>query len=193
MIRTMSPRRRAAFGLWAALTFSSAVLVHGVIHAAGARAFVWDSPAHAVMLVAALGLLAAVAGPLGLVGPARERRRRLALVRAGLGPVTPAVAAFGLLTQAAVAALLFAAENAALDPERVATAVLCGLIALLCSAFLFRAARDRFVALLVALAQTLAPAIPRASLRRRAVRPLRTTLPYRLFRPTRPPPAFATA
>ena len=188
----MFPRRRAALGLWAALTFSSAVLVHGVIHFAGARAFVWDTPAHAVMLVVALGLLAAVAAPLGLVGPARERRRRLALVRAGLGPVTPGLSAFGLLIQAALAVLLLAAENASLDPERLATAVLCGLLALLCSGFLFRATRDRVVAVLIARAAAAAPAIPRAVLRRRTLRPLRATLPYRLFRPNRPPPALAT-
>ncbi|MEA2688019.1 MAG: hypothetical protein QOD51_626 [Candidatus Eremiobacteraeota bacterium] len=187
----MSPRRRAALGLWAALTFSSAVIVHGVVHAVGSRAFVWDSPAHAVMLAAALGLLAAVAAPLGLVGPARERRRRLALVRAGLGPVTPGVAAFGLLTQALVAALLLLAENAALEPERLGIALLCGLVALVCSAFLFRATRDRVFALLVALAEAVGPAAPRATFRRRNRRPLRAALPYRLFRPNRPPPAFA--
>jgi hypothetical protein len=187
----MSPRRRAAFGLWAALTFSSAVLVHGVIHAAGARAFVWDSPAHAVMLAAALGLLAAVAAPLGLVGPARERRRRLALVRAALGPVTPGVAAFGLATQAGLAGMLLAAEGASLEPDRLAQALLCGLIALICSAFLFRAARDRVVALLVALAAALAPATPRAALRRRTPRTAAATVPYRLFVPNRPPPALA--
>lgn len=187
----MSPRRRAALGLWAALTFSSAVLVHGVIHAAGARAFVWDTPAHGLMLLVGLGLLAAVAAPLGLVGPARERRRRLALVRAGLGPVTPGLAAFGLLTQAGLAALLLAAENAALEPDRLAVALLCGLVALLCTAFLFRATRDRVVALLVAFAEALAPAAPRAALHRDAVRPLRAALPYRLFRPNRPPPPLA--
>jgi hypothetical protein len=191
MMRTMSSRRRAALGLWAALTFSAAVLVHGVVHAVGARTFAWDSPAHGVMLLGALALLAAVAAPLGLVGPARERRRRLALVRAGLGPVTPHLALYGLLTQAGLAAALLAAENAALEPDRLALAVLCGLVALLCTGFLFRATRDRVVALLVALTEALAPAGPRAALRRRAVRPVRATLPYRLFRPNRPPPALA--
>ena len=187
----MTPQRRAAFGLWAALTFSSAVLVHGVVHAVGARAFVWDSSAHVVMLVVALALLAAVAAPLGLIGSSRERRRRLALVRAALGPVTRAVAAFGLLSQAAVALLLFAPEGIALDPERLVSALLCGLVALLCSALLFRATRDRVVALLVALVAAFAPAPPRATVRRRRPRPARATVPYRLFVPNRPPPAFA--
>ena len=187
----MSPRRRAALGLWAALTFSAAVIVHGVIHAVGARAFVWDTPAHGAMLLAAVGLLAAVAAPLGLIGPARERRRRLALVRTGLGPVTPGLAAFGLLTQAALAALLLVAENASLEPDRLVLALLCGLAALLCTAFLFRATRDRVVALLVAFAEAVAPAAPRATVGRRAPRPVRSTLPYRLFRPNRPPPPLA--
>jgi hypothetical protein len=187
----MSPRRRAALGLWAALTFSAAVLVHGVVHAVGAQAFVWDSPAHAVMLVAALGLLAGVAAPLGLIGSNRERRRRLALVRAALGPVTPGTAAFGLAVQAALAALLLAAEGASLEPDRLVLALACGLFALLCSAFLFRAARDRVVALLVALAAAVAPATPRAALRRAVPRPAAATVPYRLFVPNRPPPALA--
>ena len=183
--------RSAAFGLWAALTFSCAVLVHGVIHAVGAGAFVWDSPAHLVMLVAALGMLAAVAVPLGLVGRARERRRRLALVRARLGRLTPATAAFGALVQAAIAILLLAAEGASLEPARLGAALVCGLVALVCTAFLFRAGRDRVVALLAAFAtaadQTTAP----PPVRRLALRPARATVPYRLFVPNRPPPLAA--
>jgi hypothetical protein len=180
--------RSAAFGLWAALTFSCAVLVHGVIHAVGAQAFVWDSPAHVVMLAVALGLLAAVAAPLGLVGPARERRRRLALVRARLGPPGLATAAFGALTQAAVAVLLLVAEGASLEPARLAIALACGLVALACSAFLFRATRDRIVALLAAFAAAADKATAPPRLRRLALRPARATVPYRLFVPNRPPP-----
>jgi hypothetical protein len=187
----MAPRRRAAIGIWIALTFSSAVLVHGVIHAIGARAFVWDSPAHAAMLLAALAMLAAVAGPLGVVGPAGERRRRLALIRAGLGPVGPALTGFGLATQAAIAAALFGAEGVSLDPERLVMALVCGLIALFCSSFLFRATRDRVVAVLLALAATAETSVSRIASRRRRRRPAHATIPYRLFVPTRPPPAFA--
>ena len=113
------------------------------------------------MLAAALGMLVAVAVPLGLVGLARERRRRLALVRAGLGPVTPALAAFGLLVQGVLALLLLGAEGASLDPERLVTALGCGLLALLVSAFLFRAARDRVVALLEAFAAAVTTGLPR--------------------------------
>jgi len=180
--------RSAAFGLWAALTFSCAVLVHGVVHAVGAQAFVWDSPAHAVMLAAALGMLAAVAVPLGLVGPAHERRRRLALVRARLGPPTFATAAFGLLTQAAIAGLLLAAEGASLEPARLAMALACGLVALLCSAVLLRAGRDRVVALLAAFAAAADKSTAPPPARRLALRPARATVPYRLFVPNRPPP-----
>ncbi len=126
----MRPQRQAAFGLWAALTFSCAVVVHGVIHAVGAHAFVWDSPAHVVMLAVAVGLLTGVAVPLGIVGPARERRRRLALVRAGLGPMRPALVLFGLAVQAGLAVALLAAEGAAIEPDRLAVTLLCGLVAL---------------------------------------------------------------
>jgi hypothetical protein len=180
--------RTAAFGLWAALTFSCAVVVHGVVHAVGAQAFVWDSPAHVVMLAVALGLLAAVATPLGLVGRARERRRRIALVRARLGPLTLGTAAFGALTQAGVAALLLVAEGTSLEPARLALALACGLVALICTAFLFRATRDRVVALLAAFAAAVDLATAPPPLRRVALRPARATVPYRLFVPNRPPP-----
>jgi ABC-type proline/glycine betaine transport system permease subunit len=187
----MPPRRRAAFGLWIALTFSCGVLVHGVVHAAGERSFEWDSPQHAVMSLVALALLAAVAVPLGLVGTRRERRRRLALVRASLGPATPRVVAFGVAAQAVLAVLLFAPEGVFLDSDRLLQGLLCGLVALLCSAFLFRATRDRVVGLLTALVTALASVLPRTTLRRRAPRPARATVPYRLFIPNRPPPLAA--
>jgi hypothetical protein len=187
----MAPQRHAAVGLWAALTFSSAVLVHGVIHAIGDRAFVWDSSAHTVMLAVALGMLAAVAVPLGLLEPSRERRRRLALVRAALGAQRPAVVGLGLLTQAGIAGLLLVVEGATLAPDRLAMALICGLVALLCSTFMFRATRDRVVALLAALAAATGPIVPRSVLRRSLRSPARATVPYRLFVPNRPPPALA--
>ena len=187
----MRSQRQAAFGLWAALTFSCAVVVHGVIHAAGDHTFVWDSPAHVVMLVAALAMLAGVALPLGLVGRARERRRRMALVRAGLGPMRPALIVFGLAVQAGLAVALLAAEGATIEPDRLVVTLLCGFVALLCSGFLFRATRDRVIELLTRLIESVAPASPRATLRRRAPRRAAATITYRLFVPNRPPPAFA--
>jgi hypothetical protein len=183
--------RAAAFGLWAALTFSCAVVVHGVIHAVGSQAFVWDSPAHAVMLAVALGLLGTVAAPLGLIGRARERRRRIALVRAQLGPLTIGTAAFGAVVQAAVAGLLLVAEGTSLEPGRLALALVCGLAALICTAFVFRTTRDRVVALLFAFAAAADQETAPPLLRRVAVRPARTTVPYRLFVPNRPPPLTA--
>jgi hypothetical protein len=188
----MRPQRQAAFGLWAALTFSCAVVVHGVIHAVGDHAFAWDSPAHVVMLVAAVAMLAGVALPLGLVGPARERRRRLALVRAGLGPMRPVLILFGLAMQAGLAVALLAAEGATIEPDRLVVSILCGLVALLCSGFLFRATRDRVIELLVRLIESAAPVSPRTALRRRAPLRASATVAYRLFVPNRPPPAFAS-
>ena len=183
--------RAAAFGLWAALTFSCAVLVHGVVHAVGSQAFVLDSPAHVVMLVVALGLLGGVAAPLGLVGRSRERRRRIALVRARLGPLTLGTAAFGAIVQAGVAALLLVAEGTSLEPGRLVLALACGLAALICTAFVFRGTRDRVVALLAAFAAALDQTTAPPPLRRTAVRPVRATVPYRLFVPNRPPPLTA--
>lgn len=187
----MSPRRRAAFGLWAALTFSSAVLVHGVVHAVGDRGFAWDSPDHLTMLLGALVLLGAAARPLGLVGRRSERRRRIALVRAGLGRVSGRMLLAGALAQGAVGALLFLGEGASFEPDRVFAAILSGLLAVLFSAFVFRATRDRVVALLVALAAAIAPALPRAALARRPRIARRALFLYALFVPNRPPPAFA--
>lgn len=187
----MAPQRRAALGLWAALTFSLAVIVHGAIHAAGSPDFVWDSPAHVAMLAAALGLLAAAVVPLGLIGPGAERRRRLALVRAGLGPVGPLTLAVGALVQALTAVLLLAAEGISLQPDRLIMAIACGLLALLCSAFLFRAARDRAVAALVTIVAVAPPAAPALARRRRVAPRLAATIAYRLFVPNRPPPMLA--
>lgn len=187
----MTPRRRAAFALRGALTFSCAVLVHGAVHAVGARSFVWDSPAHGLMLAAALALLAVVAVPLGLIGPPRERRRRLALVRAALGPLGPRGWAAGIAGQAAIAAALLGAEGASLAPERLLPALLSGLLALLCTTLLLAAGGERVVALLIALATTgVRPPAP-ATARRRLAPRLRAADPYRLFVPTRPPPLAA--
>ena len=184
----MRSRRSAALGLWAALTYSSAVLIHGAIHAAGSQSFVLESPAHGVMLVSALALLAGVAVPLGFVGPARERRRRLALVRADLGPPRPALAALWCAFQVVLAAGIFAVEGAGLDQERIVVAIACGLGALLLSLFLFRRARERVVAILAAFAAAIDTAKPLPPARRSAPRRVGTPLSYRLFVPNRPPP-----
>ncbi len=136
----MLARRRAAFALRGALTFSCAVLVHGAVHAVGDRSFVWDSPAHGVMLAVALALLAGVAVPLGLVGPRRERRRRLALVRAAPGPLERAAGSPAAVAgQAVLAAALLAAEGAVARARPAALALASGLVALLCSTLLLAA------------------------------------------------------
>ncbi|HWT05723.1 MAG TPA: hypothetical protein VN224_08195, partial [Xanthomonadales bacterium] len=59
------------------------------------------------------------------------------------------------------------------------------------SAFLFRAARERVVALLAAFAAAADQTIAPPPLRRLALRPARATVPYRLFVPNRPPPLTA--
>jgi hypothetical protein len=187
----MPARRRAAFGLWTALTFSSAVVVHGVVHAVGSRAFEWDSPAHVGMLVGAIGLLGTVVVRLGVFGAASDRRRRLALVRSALAPATTSFALVGLLTQILIAVALFVPEGVGLDPERLVSAIACGLIALLCSAFWLRATGERVVSFLVACCALRIAAAPRTALARTVIEPLRATAPYHLFMPTRPPPTFA--
>ncbi len=188
----MSPRRRAAVGLWVALTFSFAVLVHGVLHAVGSRSFEWDSPAHVAMTVAALALLGLMAWHLGAAAPASERRRRVALLRAELRPIARRTVLAGAALQAAIAVLLLLAEGQSLDANRVVPAIFAALLALLCSALLLRAARDRVVALLVAFAEAVAFASPPyASRRLRPARVARAGIAFRLFVPNRAPPAFA--
>lgn len=184
----MSPRKRKALALRAALTFSCAVLVHGVIHAAGSSSFVWDSPAHLVMLGVALALLAGIAGPLGLAGPARERRRRLALVRAALPRTRRAEIASMLVTQGALGIALMAAEGTVLDPQRLAVTLVCGITALVLSALLLAGCERRVVALLQALAVTAGRRDRSCVIVRRAPRVVRVAAPFRLFVPNRPPP-----
>jgi hypothetical protein len=187
----MPSRRTAALGLRAALTLSCAVLVHGALHAAGDRSFVLDSPAHVAMFAAALALLSLAALPLRLFGPSRERRRRLALLRAAL-PRNPRVeAATAVVTQAALAPALLAADGAVLAPDRLVLAVACGLVALAFSALVFAGSTCPAVALLVALFTArerddapLAPA-------RRPPLPVRLCADFHLFVPNRPPPIAA--
>ena len=182
----MTPRRRAAFALRGALTFACAVLVHGAVHAVGDRSFMWDSPAHGVMLVVALALLAGVAGSLGWTGPRRERRRRLALLRASLGPLGARGLAAGALAQAAFAAVLLGAEGAELAPDRLALALACGLVALLCSTLLLAAGGAQVVRLLVALVARRTP--PRGA-RGPAPPPRAALARERPLPPLRPEPA----
>lgn len=183
--------RRSATALRAALTFSCAVLVHGAAHAAGDRGFAWDSPIHVALVAVALALLGGAAAALGFGRPAAERRRRLALVRAALPAGSPAGAARGLLAQAAIAGAIFLSEGTVVAPDRVALAVLCGLIALAVSTFVFRRGPRHIVAVLAALHE--------ARERSAAAPPRRTGAPlpalaagdYRLFVPNRPPPLAA--
>lgn len=184
----MAPRRIVAFGLRGALAYCCAVLVHGIVHALGSRSFQPDSPAHIAMTLIALALLAAIAAPLGLVGARAERRRRLALVRAVLGRPTPGRFIAGLFAQGLLALLLLASEGAELAPDRYVTALVWGLIALLFSSWLLAESTERIVALLVALVSAGGP--KKLGLRSaRSTRPSRTSEPYQLFVPNRPPPA----
>jgi hypothetical protein len=187
----MSPRKRKALALRAALTFSCAVLVHGVIHAAGSSSFVWDSPAHMVMLAVTLALLGGIAGPLGLAGPACERRRRLALVRAALPRTRGAELAWVFASQAALAVLLMGAEGTVLDPQRLAVTLVCGIAALVLSALLLAGCERRVVALLQALAATGGRRDRSCVIARRAPRLVQLAAPFRLFVPNRPPPIAA--
>ena len=88
--------------------------------------------------------------------------------------------------------MLLLAEGASLEPERLVLALACGLVALLASAFVFRATRDRVVALLVALAAATGPSVPRTVLLRASpAHGASATVLYRLFVLNRPPPALA--
>ncbi len=188
----MSPRRRAALGLWVALTFSFAVLVHGVIHAVGSGGFVWDSPVHVAMGAIALLLLAGASARLGLRGPARERRRRIALVRADLRPLSRGTLLCGAVTQLAIALLVLLPEGASLDADRTIPAVFAGVLALVLSALLLRATRDRVVTLLLAAVACVAAApLPRAARCTASARIPRAGISFRLFVPNRAPPLFA--
>jgi hypothetical protein len=143
------------------------------------------------MLLGALALLAAAALPLGLAAPRAERRRRLALVRAALprNPVSEAAAA--VLTQAALAPLLLAADGAVIAPDRLVLAILCGLVAFAVAALVFAGSTRRVVALLVTLLATRERgSAPLASARRLPV-VVRLCSDYDLFVPNRPPPIAA--
>jgi hypothetical protein len=112
-------------------------------------------------------------------------------VRAAL-PRRPLVeAGFALGTQGALAAVLLIAEGAALEPQRLAVALGCGLVALAISALVFAGSTRRVVALLADLSaarerDAAPPVTPR-----RAASVLRISADFRLFVPNRPPPLAA--
>ena len=188
----MPPRRLAALALRAALTYFCAVLVHGVVHAAGDRSFVPASPAHVVMLATSLAGLVAGAYALGLFARGSERCRRLALTRAalphsrGFGALAGTVAGQGL-----IAAALFLPEGVGLDPHRLLLAVICGILALVLTTRLFAVRRGGVVELLVALFAARERRAAPVALCVRTEHRVRTSAPSRLFVPNRPPPIAA--
>jgi len=186
----MPARRRAALALRAALTFSCAVLVHGAVHAAGSGSFILDSPAHGIMLAVALALLAGACIPMGLFAAPAERRRRLALLRDATAPGKWSTLS-AALTQGLLAAALLGAEGASLSPDRIAAAIVCGVVALFATTLALRGSARRIVALLAAFTttrdRTRAAFVPRAT----DAGITRVLVPFRLFAANRPPPAVA--
>jgi hypothetical protein len=188
----MPPRQATAVALRAALTFSCAVLLHDVLHAAGDRSFVLDSPAHLGMAAVALAMLAYAGVLLGLFASSVERRRRLALVRAALPRAGPVDTALGLATQGILAIALFGTEqDVRFAPERLVLAIVCGLVGLAISAFVFTGSTRRIVAALAALFATRDRRRAAHASIRHAVLPVRIRADFRLFIPNRPPPLAA--
>jgi hypothetical protein len=168
----MTRRVPRAAVLTGALVYAFAVLVHAVVHAIGDEGMVLGSLPHALMLTSALAALAAAGRAAGIGAAPRERRRRVALIRASLrGSSLQAIVAI-VAAEAALAAGLLALEGAELAPERILPAAIAGVVALVVSACLARSTGERIVALLAWRVESPAAGAPSLSAFRLRARPL---------------------
>ena len=183
-------RLRASF-LTGAVALAVALVLHATLHAliepAEAR-----SLAHVLELLVAAGIFVPALAALGAANTTAERRRRLALVRAGLPRSTGAVVAIAL-AEAAIAGGLCAVEGTTGDLNGLIAALVCAAIALVLTLVGLRAARERVIAMLrwwIARIDHAPPATGRATFRptrasalhERALRRLRFRGPPLLLR-----------
>ncbi len=177
--------------LTGALVYAFAVVVHAIVHAIGEEGMVLGSLPHALMLASALAALAAAGRAAGIGAAARERRRRLGLIRASLRGSSLSTVVAIVAVEAALAAGLLALEGAELAPDRILPAAIAGVVALVVTACLARSTGERIVALIAGRMETTAADGPSLSAFRFRARPLgsghRALLRRLAFRA---PPAF---
>ena len=186
-----SGRARRSWWTYLSLTLASALIGHLVFDAVddGVIAVV-TRPIHLVYLLIVLGAFGAAAVDLYWHQPS-ERRRRIALMRAGLCNNGRTLMAVSLVTQVAFAATTILIENAVVDGSQLAGSALCALFALLLGTFALRRVESAILRLVNAAFITRRPQEPlRPKLFSLAVASSHE-LTYCLFRPNRPPPTFA--
>jgi hypothetical protein len=178
-----------AWSLYFGLTVPFAILAHLAFDVtdAGLSWAVLLRPAHLALVALMAVATAAAAFGLGYGLPDAERRRRIALVRAALrldrypllGPAAGAVA------QAMIVLSTLSLDEAALQPERLALAVVVGVLAVVAGSLAIRTAERRVLDLALARAPRVRTHLTTA--RRRVALP-RTARLSTLFRPNRAPP-----
>jgi hypothetical protein len=183
-----------AWSLYFGLTVPFAILAHLAFDLtdAGPSWSVLLRPAHLALVALMAVATAAAAYGLGYGLPDAERRRRVALVRAALRVdrrplLGPAV---GAVVQAMIVLSTLSLDEAALHPERVALAVVVGVLAVLAGSFAIRIAERRVLDLALAHAPRVRARL--ATARRRITLP-RTARLSTLFRPNRAPPLLTVA
>lgn len=173
------------------LTLASALLGHLIFDALDdGIVILWSRPVHlvyaAVVAIACLGAMLDVYGH-----RPSERRRRIALMHSVLGRNRPPVAA-SLAAQACLAWVTLQLEGSIADRSCLILAVACALASLLVGAIVIRKCEAAILRL--ALAAPLARRLLKPSHREPGLRRAPLLGPqreYALFRPNRPPPAFA--
>lgn len=174
------------------LTLAPALAGHLAFDVADGGAMTLISrPIHAVYVLVVFAAFVASVLHLYAHQPA-ERRRRIALMHAGLrGRRAPL--ALSLVAQIALAALTLQAEGAVLDAPHLLLGILCGLVALVFGALALR----RIEASVLHFARAAFASRRPNTAPLRALEDVRLRIavaspnPYALFRPNRPPPAFA--
>jgi hypothetical protein len=183
--------RMRSWWTYLGLTLASALIGHLIFDALddGLLAIV-TRPIHLVYLVIVLAAFAGAAADV-YGHPGAERRRRIALMQGALRDrLAPLLGS--IVAQVALAVTTLRLEETRLDGPHVAFATLCALVAVLVGALALRRLESGLLRLALVV---FAPRRPRPLARPACAVPLRALAcadrAYGLFRPNRPPPAFA--
>jgi hypothetical protein len=186
----LSRGRFDAFGVGASLTLAFGMLSHLAVEAiVTTDRLELLTRSHGIMALVAIAALAWSIGRIAGTGSSRERRRRIALVRARLRVETRGFVAAVSLAQAAIAAGILRFEDIHIAPGQMLAAVVSGVIAVAAGTFALRLARRRIIIVLAswATARAQGPAFVHTGLLFVAPR-TSASIPFLRARPDRAPP-----
>ncbi len=184
-----------ALAVGASLMLSFGLLSHLLVEAvATAHRLELITRSHAILTALSLLALAWSLARLTGNGAPRERRRRLALVRAALQVDSPGFFVALALAQAAIAAGILRLEGITIAPEHMLAALVSGVLAIAAGTLALHLARRRAIVILTSWvhANESTPSEHRIGLRPAAPRTI-AAIPFLRSLPDRAPPEFLTA